>query len=524
MIDYFRKSVKSCSDFLCFKKSHQFIAFIFLLPVFFVLHTCNDYFGLIRSENAVFWLLRYLLLSFIVVMGSLFFLRSPQKAFLFSFFCLCLFFFFGAFHDFIKGLNIPSFFCSYSFLLPFIGVAIALLFGVLLRVDKPFRKITRFCIFFIFISLFIDLFLFAYYSFSHREKQNSLLAKEGVQFSKSIPVSDSLPDIFFLIMDGYTNSTTLRSEFDYANDLIDSAFYKKGFFLPKHSYSNYYSTALSLASMMDLNYLEGNLENSFLTHKQLAKGVASLEHVGLLSFLKNYGYEYLNYGAFTVGDKVPVRPTPFALMTEQTIPLQTLWGRMRRDILWVYYYKDFFTGKFKLPASYYKEKNYQISLSEVNYNLFLNEIKKESSDAPKFVYGHMMTTHWPFYLDSIGNPYSDTLVALEKIDKKKGYVGQVIYSNDFLKKILDSIDTNSTRPKVVLIFGDHGVRLNDRKKWPIAFSCLSAVYFSDGDYQLLSDKLSSVNVFRIVLNKYFNQQLPLLEHRVATPDSIYYDW
>ncbi len=524
MAKYFIEGVISCRDFILIKKTHRFLYLLFLLPVFFVLHTYNDYFGLIRLNNAFFWLFRYLLLSLIVLLVSLFFLRTPQKALLFSFFTLCVFFFFGAFHDFIKNANLPSFLSSYSFLLPVIGAMGLLVFGVLQHSTRPFRKIIKAAVFFIAISLLVDLVLLGYYSFSQKERQNSLLAKERPLFSTSLSAADSLPDIFFLIMDGYTNSTTLRSEFDYDNNSMEAAFTEKGFFLPKHSYSNYYSTALSLASMLDLNYLQGDLENSFLSNKILAKGVASLERVSLIPFLKDKGYEYLNYGAFTVGDRKPVRATFFAKMTERAIPLQTLGGRMQRDILWAYRYKNPFTGKFKLPSSYYAGKKYQVELSRINYELFLKEVAKENTTTPRFVYSHLMTTHSPYYFDSVGNFNSDTLVALEKIDKKKGYVGQVMYANTLLKNLLDSIDTTSSRPKVILIFGDHGVRLPDRKKWPIAFSCLSAIYFSDGNYQLLPDKLSSVNVFRIVLNKYFDQQFPLLEHRVATPDSIYSDW
>ncbi len=53
---------------------------------------------------------------------------------------------------------------------------------------------------------------------------------------------------------------------------------------------------------------------------------------------------------------------------------------------------------------------------------------------------------------------------------------------------------------------------------------LNAIYFSDGDYEMLYPTMSPVNTFRIILNKWFGTQYPLLadhsyshEHSLKTP-------
>ena len=43
------------------------------------------------------------------------------------------------------------------------------------------------------------------------------------------------------------------------------------------------------------------------------------------------------------------------------------------------------------------------------------------------------------------------------------------------------------------------------------FSNLNAFYFPNKDYSRLYDSISPVNTFRVVLNTYFNAQLPLLK-------------
>ena len=64
----------------------------------------------------------------------------------------------------------------------------------------------------------------------------------------------------------------------------------------------------------------------------------------------------------------------------------------------------------------------------------------------------------------------------------------------------------------MIIEGDHG---NRYAEWghPIRekqFMNLDTYYFSDKDYTMLHESISSVNSFRIILNEYVQAGLPLL--------------
>lgn len=62
--------------------------------------------------------------------------------------------------------------------------------------------------------------------------------------------------------------------------------------------------------------------------------------------------------------------------------------------------------------------------------------------------------------------------------------------------------------------GDHGYRGDAGITDSIAsYQNFSAIYFPDKNYKYLDDSLSSVNVFRLVLNKYFNAKLPMLKYK-----------
>jgi len=86
-----------------------------------------------------------------------------------------------------------------------------------------------------------------------------------------------------------------------------------------------------------------------------------------------------------------------------------------------------------------------------------------------------------------------------------------MYSNEIIKKIIRTV-SNFKNKKVVIIEGDHGFR-NYEPGVPEekVFMNLNTYYFSDGDYKTLYNNISPVNSFRVVLNKYFCQSLPLLK-------------
>ena len=53
----------------------------------------------------------------------------------------------------------------------------------------------------------------------------------------------------------------------------------------------------------------------------------------------------------------------------------------------------------------------------------------------------------------------------------------------------------------------------EKKEINVKMSILNAVYFPDKDYSELNNINYPVNTFRIVLNKYLDQQIPVLPPR-----------
>ena len=107
---------------------------------------------------------------------------------------------------------------------------------------------------------------------------------------------------------------------------------------------------------------------------------------------------------------------------------------------------------------------------------------------------------------------SDTAIIQQTNNLRDGYLNQVIYTNSLLKELIQLVPVDSGRGRVVIIEGDHGFRDYDQPaKREKEFMNLNTYYFSDHDYSMLHDSISPVNSFRVVLNKYFCQALPLLK-------------
>jgi hypothetical protein len=122
-----------------------------------------------------------------------------------------------------------------------------------------------------------------------------------------------------------------------------------------------------------------------------------------------------------------------------------------------------------------------------------------------------MMPHEPYFFKKDGMPLTKVVYNSDPSKRDSLYLNQLIYTNTWIKKLVENIPPGHKRPLVVIIQGDHGFR----GEWPISyrerqFTNLNTFYFSDKNYNLLYDSIGSVNTFRVIFNKYFNANLPLL--------------
>ena len=90
------------------------------------------------------------------------------------------------------------------------------------------------------------------------------------------------------------------------------------------------------------------------------------------------------------------------------------------------------------------------------------------------------------------------------------YVEYLQYSNKVFIDLIDYIKSHSKRPYMILFLSDHGFRLNNMDKNYLYIN-FSSILLPSGDYKSFYPGLSNVNLFRILFNESFGQQMPVLK-------------
>ncbi len=481
--------------------------YIFLLPLFYVLHAYNEYFGLIHLEIPVRYLTYYFLLSAIILGAGFLLFKNIIKAGVWTVTFLIFFFFFGVAHDFLKNLRLPAFLVSYKLLLS-LALILFLLFTRWMKKTTPSLKANRFFQYLFMLLAILEIGISLFYIFSNELKKKDLTGN-NLPLDPQLKISNKnqAPDIFFIVFDEYASSKALKEYFHFDNSKLDSSLLNAGFYISTNSQSNYNSTPLSIGSAFNMQYFNKPVEKKPNNTLSLLQGAYSIKQSLLPDLLEQHNYDIINYGLCDIKNHPVSVERVFTEYEKKIFYLETLGGRIQRDILWNLTTR--FPGYSRLiPA----DKNC-IARNKKNYTNFLNELSKES-DKPKFVFGHVLIPRRPAYLDRNGQPRMMSNEDLTDENHDKLYLEQLIYANTWIDSLMKAATTTPrTRPLVLIIEGDHGNRYSEWGR-PIRekqFMNLNTYYFSDKDYSMLYDSISPVNSFRVVLNKYFQAGLPLLK-------------
>lgn len=476
-----------------------------LIPVVFVLHVWNSYFGLLRIHLYFKYIFIYLLLAVALFLLFRWLYKQNRKSAIVASYFLMFFFGFGAFHDTLKTLPLPSFLYSYTFLLPLLFLVLVFIGWSFLKLNTGFEKLNYFLNLLFLILFLLEAVNLSYNLVTQKQKSN-FIAKWNNEVSTEHALCDTCakPDIYFIVWDAYTSSKALKENFNYDNSDLDSFLTKNHFYISYKSKSNYRSTPFSISSTFDMTYLDDRGEiGKTISPKLKLQALYTLEKNKLFPILEKEGYEIKNFSIFDFDSYPAGINTFFDFFRDQFFYNETLFGRIRRDIWWNFI-------KYLPSKPYEVQKNLFANQVEKNIGRLLNTLHSKK-DKPLFVYTHIFLPHEPFYLDEKGNFTADSLL-YSLVNMQERYVKQVIFTNTLLKKVTTALMADSTRPKIIIMEGDHGFRnYNRNEEGEKPFQNLNSYYFPDHDYSELYDGISPVNSFRVIFNKYFNQHLPMLK-------------
>jgi hypothetical protein len=312
----------------------------------------------------------------------------------------------------------------------------------------------------------------------------------------AVPLDKNTPDVYYIILDAYGREDVLREKYGFDNSPFVNALRKRGFYVGDCSQSNYAFTEYSLASTLNYDYLDvlGGTHNN--------ARIALIKRGVVRSFLEGLGYQTIAF------------PTGWA--STEWKDADIFYADFGGGFTTVSEFEKLFmdTTLLRVPSDYARTSIQDVEERDARRMRVLSALDKLKSipDKPghQFVFAHLVIPHPPYSFGPNGEAisFNDGAPVEERI---KAYTDQVLFINHEILEVVDAILSKSEPPPVIIIQGDHGplpdIAFSGDEKMPI----LNAYYLPGTEAQKnLYPSITPVNTFRVILNSYFDQNLPLL--------------
>lgn len=314
------------------------------------------------------------------------------------------------------------------------------------------------------------------------------------------PDADALPNIYFIVCDSYPRADYLKSYFDIDNTPFLNALRERGFYIAERSRSNYPNTMPSLASTLNLEYLDNALAPGGWD-EYYPELIPRMKDNLVVRTLRARGYEYV---AIATG----LFPTDMTGADRYIHPGDKPYTEYQQRLIEITPVRSIF-NRMKKPHHHRLAPFVFDTLEGLRRN-----------ERPMFVFAHVLLPHLPHGYDAEGN------IRLDYPPYKEGWRQMTELVNRRLTEIVDTIQRHEPN-SIVIIEGDHGPRTSwqdantmDLLPWEGTWeeyirdrsANLSTYYFPDRQYEgLLYPEITPVNTFRVILNKYFGGTYEMLE-------------
>ncbi len=328
-----------------------------------------------------------------------------------------------------------------------------------------------------------------------------------------------LPDIYYIILDGHGRADVLRDLYGYDSSEFLEQLRRRGFHTAANARSNYCQTYLSLASTLNLTYLDSLADAVGRDSDDRNPVVDFLQHNIVMDTLRAHGYRIVTFASGYSGTE----------FSDADVHFQPRGGMSE--------YRNVLVSTTPLPLLlrlFNRRTQHDLHRDRARY--ILRHLPDAASvRGPVFTFAHILPPHPPFvfgehgeaiqvqglYHLADGNHYHHS-----EPDLIRRYVAayrrQVAWVDRVILRTVDEILARSLQPPVIIIQADHGPgsRLNqDDPRWTDfteRLSILNTCYYPDTGYQLLYDSITPVNTFRRLLNKLLGK------HYERLPDHSFY--
>jgi len=248
--------------------------------------------------------------------------------------------------------------------------------------------------------------------------------------------SQRYPDIYYIIFDEYVRFDAAREYFDdHEVDQFEDFLKVNRFFIATQSRAPTINTQTEMASRLNLH--------QYTLDDDPKVTLKAFNDNKVMQVLKSYGYTtaVLNmaYKGFVADYVLPYNPQQVSGMASDQF-FQTFLDNTAFNA---------FTGSFQdTSPSEARQRDLILYTLDMTANL-------PESEAPKFVYTHVLLPHTPFIFDEDGN-----LLPPQDADDWHYYLGQYNYATklaeDLVAHLLANADPNN--PPVIILQSDEGAR------------------------------------------------------------------
>lgn len=344
------------------------------------------------------------------------------------------------------------------------------------------------------------------------------------RFDASGGVGGSLPDVYWIVLDGYARADVLRSHFGFDNGPFVRFLERRGFRVAEEAWANYVRTDLTVASMLNATYLEPADVELAVAQRALTKLIDDPWFFAVMR-RAGYGVETVRAvpyrtvfpdgdGVFPADDVSPLEELAMSPLLHGVLA-QTAAGRPATGVL---------AGAHRRHL----ERGFDRLASSVRSSAAAGSEGREPPP-PKLVYAHLLLPHQPFVFAADGSARRPHLKGFRlwygidegrnPEDYREGYVGQLRYTNARLAEVLERILASSSRPVAVVLMGDHGSALGlhrldvDKTDLRERLAILAALRLPGCEPGRELHRVQPVNVARLLVLCYLDPAIEPLPRR-----------